>query len=214
MVFRKLYILIVTMVLSSCIRTTPCDDYAEYFAENMTSKDIVVEYVMWKKSLSDVEGMISDEYFQIFVTDISISSKDVTDTTIGNFHIFEKSSIDGIIIRAQLNEPQRFKIHEYYEYTTSCSSMFPFIRRCSIYNLTDTMYVSQTGGFHRTWGEDGPLDYFVDLSCDFNNSKQTEVHWTYKLAVTDSLLSLMEKDTSMLSLFPEYYGNLDTRFKN
>ena len=58
---------------------------------------------------------------------------------------------------------------------------------------------------------DSEIDNFVEVFCEINDD---ETHWAYRLTVTDSLLSLMEKDTTMLGLFPEYYGNLDTRFKN
>ena len=97
-----------------------------------------------------------------------------------------------------------------------CKNQEPYFCEYAVYNLTDTTSVRQAYDVDtssvRRWcwmlgrDRDGLIDRFVEVNCEYDPKKSEEIHYTYHLTVTDSLLSLMQKDTSMLRLFPDYYG--------
>lgn len=98
-----------------------------------------------------------------------------------------------------------FTLNIYVNDVEYCRYVRLWLEKVTIYNLTDTTSAKKLSN-------GGVLDMydFMEELYEYDKNKNDEVHWTYKLTVTDSLLSLMEKDTSMLSLFPEYYGNNHT----
>ncbi|MDR0559424.1 MAG: hypothetical protein LBG92_04595 [Prevotellaceae bacterium] len=72
------------------------------------------------------------------------------------------------------------------------------ISETRIYNINDTVSLA----WDVIWyGEDRNYDQFYEREC--NESRVS--YYTYNLMVSDSLLSLMHKDYTMLEKFPEYY---------
>ncbi|MCR4659571.1 MAG: hypothetical protein K5650_04665 [Bacteroidales bacterium] len=90
------------------------------------------------------------------------------------------------------------------EYT--CHYDEPYIEVWKIYNLEDTTSIKKGELGKGLYCRDSDIDSFVEVTSTFDIIKHEKAYWTYRLTVTDSLLSLMQKDTSMLRLFPDYYG--------
>ncbi|MDR0559420.1 MAG: hypothetical protein LBG92_04575 [Prevotellaceae bacterium] len=71
--------------------------------------------------------------------------------------------------------------------------------RTYIYSINDTVSLYWSG-LRLNFEENQNYDYFYER--DWNNDMTV---FTYNLMVSDSLLSLMHKDYTMLEKFPEYY---------
>lgn len=194
-------IIAVTMALSSCIQYYPCEATGEYFAGNITDKEVAIWFFMpWLDEEMFIVHSLSNNF--------SCDTIDYIDGPYGDgSYGYGKN---GTVIKYEISPkstvmPLLSYTYIPYEPLVECKYQEPYFGKYVIFNLTDTTSVSQRGTLGRN--RDGRIDRFVEVLYEYDEKKDDEVHWTYKLMVTDSLLSLMEKDTSMLSLFPEYYGN-------
>lgn len=181
--------IIIVFVFSSCVPTYPCDTVGKYYAGNETDNEIAIIFISFPE-------------FKVHIQ----SDRCISDT------ILYMSSYKRRLIKFRFagSAPQDslLTLYRHVDDPMFCrNSSEPIIEVWTIYNLNDTTSIKKGvlgRGIHY---RDSDIDNFVEVFCE---TTYDEVHWTYKLTVTDSLLSLMEKDTSMLSLFPEYYGNNHT----
>ncbi len=183
-------VIIVVLAFSSCVPRYPCDTVGKYYAGNETDNEIAIIFISFPEFKVHIQ---SDKCISDTITYLSSYERRMT-----KFRFTGSAPQDSLLT-----------LYRHVHDQMLCrNSSEPFIEVWTIYNLNDTTSIKKgiVGGGVVCF-RDSEIDKFVEVFCEINDD---ETHWTYKLTVNDSLLSLMEKDTSMLSLFPEYYGNNHT----
>ena len=192
-------IIAATMALSSCIQYYPCEATGEYFAGNITDKEVAIWLFSSGVGVDENKIKCIGDYYSrdtMYYTMVIDGSIVPINASVMKYKIPPESPVEQILSYT----------YSPFEDLVECKYQEPYFGKYAVFNLTDTTSVWQgCGALGRN--RNGLIDRFVEVLYSYDNNKSDEVHWTYKLTVTDSLLSLMEKDTSMLSLFPEYYGS-------
>lgn len=186
------------ILFASCSKECQCFVTTDYYIANNTDKELLYEcdYDPWSM-YTICQGIVIDYYYS-------------GDSTFCNgIHVYHENKRNRVCNKMWIPLPPESEGYKYF--TDQYDPVIDFLTKkplCSeqkmreayrrvLYNIADTTSIELPVIIAN--------DANLNITAEYRDGSDS-VHWTYLFTVTDSLLSLMRKDTSMLRLFPEYYA--------